>query len=641
MNSVAYQVFPVSSAQLGSEFSDISSARQAFKEYAAANDLFYRIKMSNQLRFEVNCPDDSQGSSSACTFYFRCRSSKDGLVRVTGRNLQHSSTCRKFRSASTSAIIPIVRESQEMIAKVRPRDITRIIRRTMSAKARYMSAWRALDRVRSERYMDNVKSFGLVRSFLQQFTELNSGSVTKYEAFQNNRFRRAFLAPSASINAFSYCRPIIVTDACHIRSKFQGIIMSACTHDGEGKIVPLAIGLASVENQENWEFFMKHLRAAIPSIKQRSVVFIHDREKGLENARESVIPLATPSICVRHLEKNVIVRFRTKVNNKLWTAAKSFKVTDFDSAMESIQSLNAEVGSYLRGSIPERWARAKFPVPRFGVVTSNSAESHNSWMENIRNGSHLNVLHGWSTKMATKIFAKSQEVTAITDIFPNSTRKLIQKNELDARFYEFEQWDSFEFMVRKDDNSPSFNVNLELKKCTCRQFQEYLFPCVHASAVINERRLQYQDYCHPSYLVTSLQAAYRERIRPMELNDLQVDATALPPRYSRRAGRPRIRRIRSSSESFTTSAPVQCTNCEGLGHNSRTCRQAPQNEAISQLSIEAISNEDPVAAIPHVEINDALESSQPPTVRRRRTVVYANCGGNHYRRTPCRTNSLN
>jgi MULE transposase domain len=76
-------------------------------------------------------------------------------------------------------------------------------------------------------------------------------------------------------------------------------------HDGEGRLVPLAIGLAEFEIDNHRFYFIKMLSTAIPEINKEGMVIIHNREKGLNNAQVALLPRSHESICVFHLEKNV------------------------------------------------------------------------------------------------------------------------------------------------------------------------------------------------------------------------------------------------------------------------------------------------------------------------------------------------
>ena len=50
--------------------------------------------------------------------------------------------------------------------------------------------------------------------------------------------------------------------------------MSACSHDSEGKIAPLAIGIADIENELNWIYFLRFLAKCIPELKTSGMVIM-------------------------------------------------------------------------------------------------------------------------------------------------------------------------------------------------------------------------------------------------------------------------------------------------------------------------------------------------------------------------------
>jgi hypothetical protein len=71
---------------------------------------------------------------------------------------------------------------------------------------------------------------------------------------------------------------IITFDACHIRNDFKGVILGACTIDGNGQLVPLAFGTAPIEDNENWTKFVDSLNNP-----DRPVLIVRNRGKGIHN----------------------------------------------------------------------------------------------------------------------------------------------------------------------------------------------------------------------------------------------------------------------------------------------------------------------------------------------------------------------
>jgi hypothetical protein len=117
---------------------------------------------------------------------------------------------------------------------------------------------------------------------------------------------------------------------------------------------------------------------AIPDAASPGIVLMHDWHLGLKNAQANIMPWAIPSNCVFHLEKNLNSNFRCNFEQKIWAAANATTIGDYDGAMEAIASMNPSTKVYLEQADPATWATAKFPVPQFGCITSNSVESLNN-----------------------------------------------------------------------------------------------------------------------------------------------------------------------------------------------------------------------------------------------------------------------
>jgi len=72
---------------------------------------------------------------------------------------------------------------------------------------------------------------------------------------------------------------VFTFDACHSKSSYKGVYFSVNAIDGEGKLVPIAFAICSVENSDNWMWFCEHLRTALPLMNTIKTVIISDREK--------------------------------------------------------------------------------------------------------------------------------------------------------------------------------------------------------------------------------------------------------------------------------------------------------------------------------------------------------------------------
>ena len=558
-------------------FETMNDLRNRLRMFSVTNNCPYIIIHSDCNKLEARCPStrQSQESSNSCDFRIAAYRHKDGFIHLHEVQLEHSDHCPAIATASSQAIKEIAKPFVTNFIVVRPKDICNIIKNEYGVSPSYSTAWRALSGLKMENQLEQEVSFMLVEDFFYQFANKNPGTVTKLERNVDDTFRQAFLCPTSSKLAFAYCRPIVIMDACHIKSVYGGVILSACTHDGEGHILPLAIGIGPIENEENWMFFIRSLRDAIPEMSRFGIVAMHDREKGIQNALSAILPNAHESICVFHLEKNVHSAYKSKFMGKIWSAAKAFNDKDFELAMQSIKEKDFEAATYLMRSNPAKWARSKFPVPRFGCVTSNSAESLNSWIEDIRNSSHFNVFSGWISKLSQLLFKRHQEYRQINTLLPPLIEQQFIKNRQEGRRLEIIQYTEDEFEFKNRNTGRQYFVNLKERTCTCGEFTEFQFPCIHAAVAIENARLWPLDFMDPSYTVNALRSVYQNLIRPVDISNLKSDKRTRPPIIWKKRGRPKLTRIRSRGN-VDLADQVSCSQCGAKGHNKRTClrRQA-------------------------------------------------------------------
>ncbi|CAH9122120.1 unnamed protein product [Cuscuta epithymum] len=127
-----------------------------------------------------------------------------------------------------------------------------------------------------------------------------------------------------------------------------------------------------------------------------------------------------------------------------------------------------------------------------------------------------------------------------------------------------------------DLSCKAFVVNLEERRCTCREFQLEDFVCVHAVNLIGHLNgLSCYDYVSAYYKTNSWRGAYSGIVYPIgsysedELPEEYRTCLIKPPICkTRTAGRPKSKRIRSVGE---FGSRQKCTRCKQQGHNQKTC----------------------------------------------------------------------
>ena len=84
------------------------------------------------------------------------------------------------------------------------------------------------------------------------------------------------------------------------------------------------------------------------------------------------------------MEKNLVKHNKTNLNGVVWKAATCAKKADFDDYIATVRAANPAAADYISAIPAEKCARSHFGAARFGHLTSNMAESTNSWLEDAR-----------------------------------------------------------------------------------------------------------------------------------------------------------------------------------------------------------------------------------------------------------------
>src|SRR5437773_2698500 len=113
---------------------------------------------------------------------------------------------------------------------------------------------------------------------------------------------------SASAIEFQYCHPVLGLNSTHLKSKYQGMLLTVTAIDTNESLFPLAYTVISSENSDNWLWVNQLLRNIIiqyaPSfLNPQGLTFVSDRQKGLLKALGTSFPQSPNGYCLRHLEK--------------------------------------------------------------------------------------------------------------------------------------------------------------------------------------------------------------------------------------------------------------------------------------------------------------------------------------------------
>ncbi|XP_020243398.1 uncharacterized protein LOC109821634 [Asparagus officinalis] len=295
-----------------------------------------------------------------------------------GSNAGNSRASRKFITSQIQAVL-----------KVRPDlravDIKNDMLSIFGIKINYSKAWWSKETAQQDLFSDYDEAYNSLRWYESMVHATNPGSRVVIDA-DDGRFKRLFISYNACIEGFiAGYRPLLFLDGIFIKDRYRGILLSATRYDGNQGIFPLAYCVCDQENEVNWKWFLQGLWTLLYDRENyyqppHRLVMIFDADKGIRAAVEKFFPDAFHLRCVLYLVEN----FKKKM--------KDFGHKDND--MKELAAIDHRAYVTVMEYSPERWANVHFPgisvlLLMYGHVTSNVAESFNSW---IRKAQLLRIL---------------------------------------------------------------------------------------------------------------------------------------------------------------------------------------------------------------------------------------------------------
>ncbi|GJZ37895.1 hypothetical protein Tco_0584086 [Tanacetum coccineum] len=378
------------------------------------------------------------------------------------------------------------------------------------------------------------------------------------------------------------CRKVIGLDGCFLKSVCEGQLLSAMGRDANNHIFPIAWAVVSVENKENWKWFLTQLRDDIGMIDGAGLTLISDQHKGILEAVKDIFPYAEHRQCTRHIYANFKKKFRgMQFKNLFWAAANSTTKQHFEDKMKELKAISNDAYNHLIERNPKSWSRAFFEVNRACDAFENGmSESFNSRIRIARRKPIITMLEEIRTYVMLRNFKKAEKAAKLEHEVCPSYRKTLEKIKVKQRHWSVIPSDYNVFEARNEYGS--FVVDIRARTCSCRSWQLSGIPCVHTVAALAFLNKDPETYVSDWLKKDMFKEAYKYAIRPLKGSSFWPktnDIEPLPPKERRMPGRPTVNRKRDASERERKYSKVgfgrkmTCQKCRGKGHNSRSCKK--------------------------------------------------------------------
>ncbi|RVW87460.1 hypothetical protein CK203_036245 [Vitis vinifera] len=508
----------------GHTFPNASEFRDAIYLMSLAGKFRYSYKRNSPKHMTVVCTIED------CPWKITTRAIGDSnIVQVhTFRNVHNH--CLEdvvlsqplVRSTRASLVIDdVIRSTLEY----QPHQICKDFVRQHGIQLTYLQAWQMKEKAKERIYGQPKNYYKLLPWMCERMLATNPRSSVELSYFNDDHFEKLFVAHSISIEGFLRgCRPIIAIDSAHMSGPYGGALFSATSYDANDSMFPLAFGVMSSKNYEDWLWFLEKLKIVVGN---KEVIIISDRHHALLRSVPEVFGIENHAYCYRHLKEN-FSSFLSKHN----TRGNKGK----ENALQFLDSI--------------AYGRLEHDYNHMSKLASMLVK-------------HQEESKNWKGCIGPKIKAKVQENIAKGAVYPVTPFK----NGV------------FGVCIGR----ALLNVDILNHTCTCRGWQMLGIPCEHATPVIISIGQNVTDFVNDCYKYPMQKLIYGGSFSGIETHDMptmdddglvrsitgEVFFSLKPPHTKRPPGRPRKKRIESQ---FQDKRPVYCSRCHMSGHNRKTCK---------------------------------------------------------------------
>ncbi|KAL5700412.1 hypothetical protein ACHQM5_025856 [Ranunculus cassubicifolius] len=559
-------------------FSNAHEFRETLRKYSIAHGFAYVLKKNDPLRVTAKCKSEGCPwrihASRLSTTPFFC------IKKMTAEHTCEGSVVTSGYQATTSWVASIIKDKLRESPNYKPKDIAEDFKRDYGIELKYAQAWRGKEIAREQLQGSYEEAYSQLPLFCEKLIETNPGSLAIFTTKDDSSFHRLFISFHASICGFNQgCRPLLFLDSTPLNSKYQGMLLSATSVDGNDDIFPVAFAIVDAETEDNWRWFLIQTRSAVST--SRPITFVADFKKGLRESIADVFENGYHGYCLRHLTENfkkVSHEVKRLLIAEFSVAARAPRLEAFHRSMEGIKSISPEAYNWVLEIRPEHWANAYFGGARYNHMSSNLGESFYSWVSEAHELPITQLVDAIRSRIMELIYTRRVDSDHwLTRLTPSVEEKL-QKETLKARSLQVLFSPGTTYEVRGDSNQNQV-VDIDRWDCTCKEWQITGLPCSHAIAVCICLGRNPYDYCSRCFTTESYRLTYVESINPVAEVDNPVEKDSppgimkvTPPPTRRAPGRPKMKR--AGSNQLVIKRQLQCSKCKCLGHNKTTCKES-------------------------------------------------------------------
>ncbi|XP_074337149.1 uncharacterized protein LOC141674321 [Apium graveolens] len=367
---------------------------------------------------------------------------------------------------------------------------------------------------------------------------------------------------------------LVGLDGCHLKGPFGGQLLATVGVDANNGMYPIAWAVVESETTESWKWFMELLSQDLKIQNDAEWTFISDRQKGLINALEEVVPNAKHIFYVMHLYQNTHKEFKgVALRQLLWKAARSTTDWEFNLHMNKMKEIAVKCYEWLMAKPKTQWTSSIRKFRDLPIITM-FRELHKAVMKRIQ-------------------VRRDKLGSRETIIYPSALKKLEKAIQYAGNCAV--SWSGgTKYLITCTNGGHELVVDLHNRTCTYRKWDLTGISCYHACACIAIKNEPWEMHINNCYSKEEYMKLYNCTLDPIvgpEFWKTSAEPKPLPPNVKTPAGRPKKKRVTKNDISpdatklSKAGTVVNCHYCKARGHNARTC-VAKKNDAIKKAAEE-------------------------------------------------------
>ena len=269
---------------LGKMYGCASDFKVALLRYSLKTRYDIKLYKSCAMQLGAKCSD----AESKCPWRIYC-SYERRRHKMQIKVYVNEHTCLRSgysKMLKTSSIAMLFEERLRLNPKLTRTEMADEIKREYNLIVTEEQCGKAKSKLYRQRKASHEAHFSRIWDYQAEILRTNPYSTMEIETVpgavlqSKQRFDRLYMCFSAQRETWiETCRPIIGLDGAFLKWDIKGQLLAAIGRDGDNRIVPIAWAVVEVENNINWEWFVKHLKGDLGLQYGARFTIISDKQK--------------------------------------------------------------------------------------------------------------------------------------------------------------------------------------------------------------------------------------------------------------------------------------------------------------------------------------------------------------------------